>query len=182
MENLTTDFVQSNDQLKNEYELIKSFYEFPRMNFLYLENYFNDLKSEIDMAFFLQLAFLSKEKQKLNSLNEIWTNITNRVNSFQRECLEAQDSNFLLQMKEDTMDNLDKIDLELEKNEFESVKSLIYDEKAKIEKNLFDNKTIAFLNSSLLFKDDSEQTNLAGKLLIIKDEYIGNTGLDYLRG
>jgi hypothetical protein len=182
MENSTTE-LQANDQLENEFELVKSFYEFPRMNFLYLDNYFKDLKVEIDLAFLMKRSILGRDREKQETLNEKWIEITNRVNAFQRECLEAQDSNFLIEISEETQEKFEIIKLEIDENELNLAPSLLYDERSKIEKQLLKNKTIAFLDSSILFNEDEEcQDDLVGKLLIVKDEYIGNKGLDYIRG
>ena len=62
-------------KLKEEFELVKSFYEFPRLNILYLDNYFTDLKSEIE------------NRVKLEAKSLI---LKSKLSSFKKKCLEAQ--------------------------------------------------------------------------------------------
>ena len=74
----------------------------------------------------------------------------------------------------------------LNKEELQFINDIIYEEKSKIERKLFQNQTIAFIDSSQSSVDTEttniEESDVVGKLLILTDEYIGKMGLDLIRG
>lgn len=140
------------NQIKSELEELKIMQKHPK---IYLSNYFNDLLSKI------YLEFIIKEEIK-----QKWLEIKEKIQLFESKSLE--------QIKPfTTFDNeIDSIEEKLQNNsiDLEQAVKLIDDLKLKIEKILFSNKTILFMNDYGLEKKSF--------LLIINDEYLRKSIID----
>ncbi len=133
---------------------VKSMYKIPR---LFLANFFLDLRSEVD-AYFVQ-----------QQINEIWLDLIDRINSFEKDCLNK------------TIKQFNKKDhfIEKEIHSIESaIKRLNYSNeriqerieilRQRIESNLFNNRTIAFIQNYSWNKNNANKKFL----MVINDEYL----------
>lgn len=206
-------------KLYDELNLLKSMFETPET---FITNFFIDLKAEIDLAFTKQLILDSNNKNMFR-LNETYTQMIERIDLFEKECLlnqttntfnndivlELNDSIELVTSKitnlyrhasenelsrsgkkfqinhmnilhknlyidlfypndDDSNASLNEVD-ELE----QEISDLIHEQMFKIEKILFMNKTIMFLEKTKP-KDKHLANDLTvGKLVFITNEYIG---------
>ncbi len=169
------------------FEKLKMLVQLPR---LYLSNYFSDIRTEIDLAFFEKELGIIDNENKLK-LRHNWQEMINKVNSFEEECLIERSIKKFKEISCDSkpiVDSLEeKYDSALKTNneyELKHLEELAYDEMYKIETRLFQNRTIVFLdrsksNNSKLFLDylslfaklDNKTT--VGKLLIIPNHCFG---------
>ena len=176
-------------------EKLKMLVELPR---LYLSNYFSDIRTEIDLAFFeKELGIFDAENRV--KLRRNWQEMIDSVNSFEEECLigrsikKFKEISFGSKPIVDCME--EKYDSALKtKNDYELklLEDLAYDEMCKIEKKLFQNKTIFFLNrtksnNSKLFLDylniytKLDIKTSVGKLLIISNYYFGEKEISVIK-
>ena len=137
-----TQLTKMNDYLKN---LIES----PRL--FGISYYFNELRTEIDLSFSLKTDLSAKN---------VWIQMIQRLDSFEKECLNKHKTDQFNQL--DDSENLTQLS--------------IYKQIIKLEKMMFSNKTLIFVNRS-----PSEALSLE-RLLVIQNEYIGKSGTDYIKG
>jgi len=117
--------------MEDEVAQLKSIFEIPK---LYLADFFIDLKSKVDLSFVTQ-------KINLETENKIkWLEIIKRIESFEQDTYKRS--------------SLINQQFKQEINQFESNKSSILELRNKIEKCLFANKTICFIQKSLIIVDD----------------------------
>ena len=135
--------------------------------YLFLSNYFFELKNEVDK----NLAFKQikePDENKKQQINVKWIEIISEIESFEKKC-------YLSKLNKDSVKSrLDLMKTMLEKvacNNFNQIEHLIESEEYQIQKALFLNKTI------LLVIDNS---NVA-KLVIIDDEFISKKGIEILK-
>ena len=134
----------------NEINYLKNLIELPRL--FGISYYFNELRAEIDLTFSL--------KTDLNS-KETWIQFINKIDSFERDCLNTHKKN---QFNEQVLD--ESLQLLNHPND-----QMIYSQIVKLEKILFLNTNLIFFNRSSI-----------QRLLIVKNEYIGKKGIDYITG
>lgn len=149
-------------------EDLKSIFEIPR---LHISNYFTDLRAEIDLAFI-------KDNNDQNC--ELWNEMIEIVNKHEKECLKKITKNkFSEQSTVDFMQKIDLIETNI-KNQIET-KALIEDEKFKIEKMLFLNQTLIFLDVNNYKNMNLLKRSHLFKLIAISDEFISKNGIDTLK-
>lgn len=137
---------------------------------LYLTEYFNGLRNEVDKEITSQLVNLKNDEQKKTELNKIWHDMIARINAFEQECIYTElnlaENKERIQSIEETLYLIDKELVGLEKI-FETIES----EEINLTKQLFQNKSIIFLNTKE-FCDDSERNIKDSSLIILNDEAI----------
>lgn len=140
----------------------------------YLTAYFERLKDQVDFPFFIKAEI--DIVPNVSKLNENWQQITNKVKQFAQECklkrsdrLDQHLNHNIIQLNNETDLNL------LEKK--------ILDFKSNIERDLFQNRSIIFLdrtNSDLsLFKQMDHETTV-GKLILVTNSYLGSNAAQLL--
>jgi len=167
------------DFINEKFEHLKFLFECPR---LFLSNFFNDLKAEIDSSFALK-------EQSINDkeiLTENWTNIIKRVEEFELECFRAKKKNeFQKEFQQEMSELISLIASDLIRKKADNVlDDLISQNILKIEKELFLNKTIVYLDESKMERNIFDEIDLettAGKLLIINDQYLSSNELQLLK-
>ena len=134
-----------NKQKQFKFEQLKLLITLPR---LYIANYFSDLRAEVDLAFV---------KQKLIEQNiKNWTEIIAAISQFEIECLKQQPNN-----------QLNEHLTQIATKQIELMEHLVLNEQLfKIEKIVFKNKTLIFLEKPCL------------KLLVIKNEYLARGSIE----
>ena len=167
-------------QLKEDLEQLKLLLSKPD---LYIWNYFNDLKNEIDIAFGTKLL---EEPVDSENLNIIWLQMIDKVKQYEQECLTATPSldqfetKFLksIYLKSIESKLCDIITEDIESNEprtkklkvyvnvykeneekkqrLNDLNELIYEETTKLEEVIFLNKSIMFINKEKWLNLDAE--------------------------
>ena len=177
-DSIETGFI--NGKLKH----LKFLFECPR---LFLSNFFNDLKAEIDSSFVLKELSLSENERKILIKN--WIDIIKRVEVFEAECFRVKNKNeFQKEFQHEMSKLISYIETDLiqhkktENNE--NLEDLICENILKLERELFLNKTIVYLDESKTERNffqyiDFETT--AGKLVIISDQYFSTNELQLLK-
>lgn len=162
------------EQLKEDYEQLKLLLTQPD---LYIWNYFNDLKNDIDISFGTKLLEESREE-----LNLAWVQMIDRVKEFEQECLAAhpnldQYRTFLETIEAKYTDLMAFVEggnepkakkIKSYTNPYKEAEErrirlidfdeLVYDETIKLEQILFLNKTIIFINKEKWLELESENS------------------------
>ena len=176
---------------------LKELEELYQTPILYLSNHFNNLRREINIAEAEQ-ASTKKEIETSNKLNDNFIKMINKVNEYEQECLKLKDQNILklnetketvkaIQLIKEKINYLSVKELKQDENneDFSSyildIEDLIYDATVYLERTLFLNKTMVFLEEKTNKVDklfsQMDDSSSAGKLLLITNEYFGKRGL-----
>ena len=176
-------------KLDNKLEQLKFIFECPR---LFICNYFNDLRSKIDLAFVKKMFYLNDKSIK-QRLNENWTKMIDLIDSIEmRLMLLSKTTNKFnsvfsqeISKKIEFIEKLIKQTAVINKtNEFKDIDYLISEQIFKIEKFLLQNQTLVFINetnckiNNLFNKMNSQYS--PGKLIFIKNEYFSVESIQYL--
>lgn len=161
-----------------EIDELKLMYEVPR---LHLSNYFDNIRTEIDISYAKKELNESDTNLKFE-INKNWTQLIDKVNKFEFDCLRLKITNdFNIDFKQQIDEKFKLIPIT---NNTDYMISYI---KFLIEKTIFNNKTIMYLNreqmisySPLFFKTIDASTS-AGRLVIITNEYLGSNLVEYLK-
>lgn len=185
--------------LMKKNEQLKSLIESPKMGIIYLSDWFSELRSRIDLEFVKKDILITDISLK-SKFKENWTKIISNVDLLENECIKSYKKCKNYETSQETKENLQLIENKLKnlanlfnqnitnekyEQEIDEINDLIYDERLKIEKILFLNKTIIFFNktnckhNNLLGKLESEIA--VGKLLVISNEYFGEKGIEFLK-
>ena len=136
--------------------------QFPKF---YLSNYFSDLKSQVDK----NMATQFMQSPQNTDLLPVWTEIINRIEKFEKLCLTGAKT-----AKTNLMQTFKRLDSIRQAND----PSLVKREEFQLQKLLFQNKSIVFLSKTSNNETDNkvnEPASFDSKLIIINDEFIGNT-------
>lgn len=198
------------NQLKQQYEQLKKLFEAPR---LHVSNHFSDLRSQVDIAF-IKMNQNEPNLEIKHKLNDTWFQMIEKINIFETECLKTRGSNtfsndFAQEIKEKiglidiilkdlnnqviveetllAFPSNNKLNEEIENDEdsFNQISNFIYEEFHKIEKLLFLNRTLFFLdkenwiNTSLFDKMNVKTT--FGKFILVQNEYFGNQSMSLFK-
>lgn len=137
------------NKLIKDLEDLKFITKCPR---LYLSDYFSELRNQIDLVY---AARQTDEYYNREENDKAWLEIVKRVETLEEECQKK------ITFKRFKIDNSSKMELieakirNLNENSNE-IEEMIQKEKSEIEKILFLNKTVLFLNSENYFFDYDE--------------------------
>ena len=144
-------------QMLQKLQDLKLIIEMPK---LYLANYFQNLRNKVDKYMFSKQILHNNDIEKKNELNQIWTEMISKIDSFEKEC----------KNKDELQSNLNRInkikmmlDDQNEAKNLEKIEDKIQEEEFELHKKIFQNKTIIF---DEIFEDVNQK-----RLLIVKDEY-----------
>ena len=143
------------EKLLNDSNNIKDIIDFPS---LYLENYFIELRNDIDKEFALKQLELQNDEEKKKDLNELWQKIIEKTDSFEKSCIK---SSYDLEKHKTRINKIDTILNNQETINLKKAEEEIKTEEINLLKILFQNKTILFLKNQ--------------KLVILNDEFISKT-------
>ena len=175
-------------KLDNKLEQLKFIFECPR---LFICNYFNDLRSKIDLAFVEKMFYLNDKTIK-QKLNENWTKMIDLIDSIEMRLMLlskttnkfntifSQEISKKIEFSEKLINQISSVKI----NEFKDIDHLISEQLFKIEKFLLQNQTFVFINETKckinnLFNKMNSETS-PGKLVFIKNEYFSSEGIQYL--
>jgi hypothetical protein len=141
--------IRKMDEIKKQIDELKQMQQFPRY---YLSKYFDQLKAQVDVKYVLKLD----EKEK-------YLEIIRHIESFEKDAYNKWNSKSI-----NTFDNeINSIEEKLKINlNLTDITKLIDEVKYRIEKTLFSNKSILFIEKPIF---DCVSNSF---LLIINDEYI----------
>jgi Leucine-rich repeat (LRR) protein len=147
-------FEEEMNEIINQIEELKQMQRFPRY---YLSNYFEELKTQVDTKYALKLDDKDKYLEIINSIESFEQNAYNKWSS---KSINKYDDE--IKLIEDKLNN--------NLNNVIDYTKLIGELKLKIEKMIFLNKTILFIDKKTRFNFKSNSF-----LLIVNDEYISNS-------
>ena len=140
------------EKLLNDSNNIKDIIDFPS---LYLENYFIELRNDIDKEFALKQLELQNDEEKKKDLNELWQKIIEKTDSFEKSCIK---SSYDLEKHKTRINKIETILNNQETINLKKAEEEIKTEEINLLKILFQNKTILFVKNQ--------------KLVILNDEFI----------
>ena len=143
------------EKLLNDSNNIKDIIDFPS---LYLENYFIELRNDIDKEFALKQLELQNDEEKKKELNELWQKMIEKTDSFEKSCIK---SSYDLEKHKTRINKIETILNNQETINLKKAEEEIKTEEINLLKILFQNKTILFLKNQ--------------KLVILNDEFISKT-------
>ena len=136
---------------------------------LYLADYFSGLRNEVDKIIVSKQMSLQDEDEKKNELNHIWQLMIAIINTFEIDCINS---------RVDLSNNITRINSieailsdSIETTKLLEIEEMIENEDIKLMKNLFQNKSIAFVNVRN-FLEESKIGILDAKLIVLHDESI----------
>jgi hypothetical protein len=147
-------FEEKMNEIINQIEELKQMQQFPRY---YLSKYFEELKTQVDTKYALKLDEKDKYLEIINSIESFEQNAYNKWSS---KSINTYDDE--IKLIEDKLNN--------NLNSVSDITKLIGELKLKIEKMIFSNKTILFIDKKTRFNRKSNSY-----LLIVNDEYISNS-------
>lgn len=183
-----------NEKMYKKIEQLKMLLEFPR---LYLSNFFADLRTQIDLAFFAKELELN-ENEALIELRKNWHEMINKLNSLEEKCLlrrsmtRSTTATNLFRLVEIRLETATQtLNQEALSEMIQELDDLVYEELTRLERIIFLNKTIIFLDSSK-YKGTNQINNYSkifskmskftvGKLIIVIDDYFGERGVNLIK-
>lgn len=190
------DATSNKQRLKRLLDELKWIIESPK---IFLFDHFSNLINKIDFAAARQSQNIKniKNSENLMKINHVWNRMFDHIKQFEMECFESLNTKLINNTFNDSI-NLEKtnetirfIDTnlkrykELSPNEIENLDELLYYETYRIKRKLFLNKCLIFFDrqhqeKDILIFNKMKNNIFFGKLIYVKDEYIGDIGIDYL--
>ena len=166
------------EQLLIKTDDLKQIIEIPS---LYLSNYFNELRNEVDLECLKkQKQYEERNQENKTKINEIWKEMITKIDSFEKQCI-----NNTIKDHQQVINRLESIELMLNNNEFntnlEEIKETIEREETNCLQELFQNKTIVFIQDDEKIVEFKNNLLINGKLVILNDFFIKNTFLKEAR-
>lgn len=158
------------EKLINELELL---FELPR---LFMSNFFTDIKTNIDLA---------SIKNELTD-KQLYIKMIKCVEQFETDCLKMFNKFDPVLTKEtiETINDAKSSIQNIRTNiDLEEIMIRVYDCFYKLEKIIFNNKTIVYLENSSqndIVRNKTHEPNSIGILLIIENQYLGKLGLNII--
>ena len=153
-------------KLLNDLNELKQMLELP---YLYLENYFSELRNQLDNEFAPKQQELQNDEEKKKVLNESWEKMIKKIDSYEDNCKRHSYD------IEENKTEIYKIEKMLSKQaiiDLREVEEAIKKEEIYLLKSLFQNKAIFFFKSEDYQKTNDENKLVNGQLVILNDEFI----------
>lgn len=186
-------------KLNHQLEELKVLIDSPKK---FLAKFFLELRNDINSSF-IQQNEVTSDEHKQTVLLENWLKMIARLNEFERDCFTYLVNQLDHQVFDTTKIKLSQLSKTRPANTIEhlcqEIQELIQDEKLKIERILFRNRTITFMNklrlSDNLFLTDYDSKKketvrlfdkmdldvTVGKLIIINDDYLSKDDISMLK-
>ena len=143
---------------------LKDALEFPN---LYMANYFNDLRNDVDKAIApKQLEFLHDQEKK-KQIDDLWQQMINRIDTFEKNCT-VESCNF-----ESNKKRINEIEAILNTVNLGEAQYMIEEEEIKLLQDLFQNKSILFIETNM----QVESKLIEGSLVILNNTYISKKSI-----
>lgn len=164
---------------------------------IFLFDHFSNLINKIDFAAARQSQNVKniRNNENLMKINQVWNRMFDVIKAFEMECFESLNekllSNSFNEAIESTNEAIKSIEAnlkrykELSSAEIDQIDELLYQEMNRIKKILFRNKSLIFFDrqhqqKDILIFNKMKNNIFFGKLIFVKDQFIGEMGLDYL--
>ena len=181
-------------RLKRLLDELKWIIESPK---IFLFDHFSNLINKIDFAAARQSqnAKNIRSNENLMKINQVWNRMFDVIKSFEMKCFESLNEKLLNNAFNEATDSTSeaikflegslKRYKELSSTEIDQLDELLYQETNRIKKILFQNKSLIFFDrqhqqKDILIFNKMKNNIFFGKLIFVKDQYIGDMGLDYL--
>ena len=152
------------EKIFNDLNELKDALEFPN---LYMANYFNDLRNDVDKAFApKQLEFHNDQKKK-KQIDELWKQMIDRIDTFEKNCT-IDSCNF-----EPNKKRINEIEAILNTINLGEAQYMIEEEEINLLQDLFQNKSILFIETNM----QVESKLIEGSLVILNDTYISKKSI-----
>ena len=154
------------EQLLNELKELKLIAQLPKF---YLNNYFIDLRNDVDKEILAKQMEQDEQdnEAKISQLNELWKEISLRIQSFENSCTSESYHDF----DKHHLTNQIEAMLKQETVNLDEVRELIDDADFYLMQHLFQHKTCVYVNTKELL-DESKRQLIDGKLIILNDDTI----------
>jgi len=151
------------EKLFEKIEKLKEIVELPN---IYLENYFSELRNDVDKEFWSKKIEIHNDENKQKELDRFWEISISKIDSFEQSCIQSSYNSMktktIINEIETMLNNQETINL----NECDEK---IENEKTNFIKELFQNKQILFVN----LKDKKNKL-----LVLLNDEFISKESLE----
>ncbi len=187
-------------ELKSQIESLKQSCNEPILLRLAIANHFISLRNELDKEYKQNLTINQNDLQKIDNLNRIWQNSIKKIESFECQINSYKLSENILTAACERLKKIEAMILDSSSDEknLNAIDQFIKNEKNQLNKQLFQNKTIFFLDAQQCvdlrlknylwqseaqsyetswFEDDENDENneiTIGKLVLINDEFLGD--------
>ena len=166
----------SKDELLKEIERLKLILELPK---LYLADYFINLRNTVDKNVVSKLLNLQKDdehSEKKNKLNEIWQLIIQKIDSFEKKCARNPKIENLKEFNE-RLSTIETVLIKEQNRNLDELQAEIHTIEISILKQLFRNKTIAFVGTTNVCGGENREL-IDHKLIILNDQFISNNSIE----
>lgn len=160
------------NNIAKELDHLRSLIECPR---LLMSNFFIDLRSKVDLEFVKEKSIITDNNETV-VLNKNWDKIIKRIEAFESNCFRKLPSN--IKVDQNKLKTVESFEKRLLNKESDELRDLICYEAYSIEKNLFQNQTILFLEktNSLVSKE-----SISGQLLVVKHAFFNQKAKELLK-
>ena len=158
------------EKLLNNLNELKEILELPS---LYLANFFEGLRNDVDIEFAPKQLELQNNREKKNQLNELWQQMITKIYSFEKNCIK---DSYDLETNKKRINEIEKLVSHQDSKDLTDLEDLIETEEINLLKNLFQNSTIAFV----LINEINENSLVKKKLVILndQDDFISNKSIE----
>jgi len=155
------------EKLLNNLSELKDALELPN---LYLANYFDGLRNDVDQAFALKQLEFQNDQEKKKQLEELWQEMINKIESFEKNStIDSYDF-------EPNKKRINEIEAILNTTNLGEVEYMIEAEEINLMQDLFQNKSILFIKHSTHLKVESQL--IGARLVILNDTYISKKSIE----
>ena len=152
------------EKLFNDLNEIKDALELPNV---YLANYFNGLRNDVDKAFVPKQLTFQNDQEKKKQLDELWQQMINKIDTFEKNCT-VDSCDF-----EPNKKRINEIEAILNTVNLGEAQYMIEEEEIKLLQDLFQNKSILFIETNM----QVESKLIEGSLVILNNKYISKNSI-----
>lgn len=165
---------------------LKLIFEFPKE---YLTHHFKNLKNKVDSSALNLISIYSTNKHLIDKINDCWELIINRIKSYEQECLnnlvvtkladENSTTSQRIKQIEAKLNSLNEASLSQASSAYNYIEQLLNEELFKLEKIVFQNKSLLYLDSKNGTDFMRDLPNyFIGKLIVVTNEYFEQDKLE----
>ena len=152
------------EKLFNDLNELKDALELPNV---YLANYFNGLRNDVDKAFAPKQLTFQNDQEKKKQLDELWQQMINKIDTFEKNCT-VDSCDF-----EPNKKRINEIEAILNTVNLGEAQYMIEEEEIKLLQDLFQNKSILFIETNM----QVESKLIEGSLVILNNTYISKKSI-----
>lgn len=166
------------DTIRTKLNNLKTLLDFPKY---FLSSYFGDLKHDVDCTF-AQLTCTALDDSKRFELRKAWTETIRKIETFELDCFRNLNVNSKLdeQQRDELNAKIKRFERKLAKStkKLDKYADLIDLELIQLERNLFLNRTVIFMDVKKCKETSLFNEFFLSKLTFITDEYLSRQGVE----